>query len=60
MEEKEVLLNYKIEDSFKLIPFNLFINVIDVILNQNNEEYSKKQMNYLLKLLNMFLKTQKN
>ena len=42
MEEKEELLNYKIEDYLKLIPFNLFINVIDVILNQNNEEYSNE------------------
>ena len=51
MEEKEVSLNYKIEDSLKLIPFNLFINVIEVILNQNNEEYSKKTNELLIKII---------
>ena len=35
-EENEINNNYNIKDSLKLIPFHLFIKVLDVILNENN------------------------
>ena len=51
--------NYNIKDSLKLIPFHLFINVLDVILNQNNEKYSTNTNEWLAKIIELVPKNTK-
>ena len=50
---------YNIKDSLKLIPFHLFINVLDVILNQNNEKYSTNTNEWLAKIIELVPKNTK-
>ena len=51
--------DYNIKDSLKLIPFHLFINVLDVILNQKNEKYSTETNECLAKIIELVPKNTK-